>query len=89
MCPDTVRHDELRWSTGGGEAGHPGAPRGSGEPATSSLRSSDCSFPRTTRSPFCAVDLAVQSVTHVPGQKCHPCSRLHRPRSRERGAGMC
>ena len=45
----------------------PRAPRGPGEPATSSLRSSDCSFPRTTRFPV---------LRHRLGNaECHPCAR--------------
>ncbi len=37
----------------------------------------DCSSARIARLPALPLDEAAATVTHVPGQKCHPCPRLH------------
>ena len=65
--------------TAGRLAATPRAPRGSGAAPSSSLRSSDSAAPEP-RGPWSGgAAKGSKTVTHVPGQKCHPCSGLHTP----------
>ncbi len=79
MCPDTVDREGRREWIGSGLGGLPWArrvPRGSPHPRRSAPRFA--SSPEA-RGPWAeALGLGMQSVTHVPGQNCHPCARLHR-----------
>jgi hypothetical protein len=64
--------------TAGRLAATPGAPRGSGSVPSSSLRSSDSAAPEP-RGPWSGGSAkGGKTVTHVPGQNCHPCYGLHR-----------
>ncbi|MFN9976932.1 MAG: transposase, partial [Phycisphaerae bacterium] len=77
MCPDTVRHDDPPLAATGRAAATPGTPLGSGAAPYLSLRSSDSAAPRTQRPLVQGASREEQTFTDVPGQKCHPCFRLH------------
>ena len=77
MCPDTVRHDDSPSGSDGPREGHPRRLAGFG--GRSILVASLLGFrsPRTQRPLVHGDSGEERTVTHVPGQKCHPCSRLH------------
>jgi hypothetical protein len=78
MCPDTVRHDDSPSGSDGPRGGHPGRPAGFG--GRSILVASLLGFrsPRTQRPLVHGAFGEERTVTYVPGQKCHLCSRLYR-----------
>jgi len=78
MCPDTVKHDDSPSGSDGPREGHPGRPAGFGGRSilVASLLGFRC--PRTQRPLVHGASGEERTVTDVPGQKCHPCSRLHK-----------